>query len=606
MTHAARRRLRALIVGGLLAVSRDSGLLASPPQPATAAPDLATTTFRAMSRPGQLVTDLTASEVEVRVDGRPRAIRSMEWVALAPASAEATASVAPAPPFGTNDTRQSGRAIILAIEDESFRPGRERPLREAIDRFLTALAPTDRVGVVTMPYGGFRLGFTTNHQRVRDEVNRIGGQGANNESGSDRACRTRRTIESLTGLVDGFKELDAPTTVVFVTSSMAGPRRDSGVTLAPGMCELTVDKFDLLGRAAGLGRADFYVVQPEDLIGGGSLAVENIAGVGFKGSDNPLEGIEHVSGVTGAERLHLASGGVDALVRVARETVGYYLVAFEPLPGDRNGASRQLDIDTTRPATQVRARPRLTMARPEAKDKKRAAVAPRTMLRDPRVFRDLPLRVTGYVSSRPNDDQTMIVSMAEPLDAGVKLAAAAAAVFNAEGALVAQWTAEQGELARTPLVGALTAPPGVYRLRVAATDESGRAGTADYDIDATLPSVGPVRVSGVVLGLSRGGFVPRMQFGSEPVVLAYVELYGGIDDTPVKVAADVSRTLDGPALVAVPGAVTVSSSRERRMATIAVPIGNLPPGDYAVRVLVGADGHPPARVVRTLRKVAPR
>jgi hypothetical protein len=40
------------------------------------------------------------------------------------------------------------------------------------------------------------------------------------------------------------------------------------------------------------------------------------------------------------------------------------------------------------------------------------------------------------------------------------------------------------------------------------------------------------------------------------------------------------------------------------VATGAVPIGALPPGDYVVRAMVALEGHPATRVVRTLRKVA--
>jgi hypothetical protein len=71
---------------------------------------------------------------------------------------------------------------------------------------------------------------------------------------------------------------------------------------------ITTDVFAQLGQAAGAGRATFYVIQPEDLmLRQGANQTENIAGTGFTGSDNPLEGIEHLSGVTGAHRLHLAA-----------------------------------------------------------------------------------------------------------------------------------------------------------------------------------------------------------------------------------------------------------------------------------------------------------
>ena len=40
---------------------------------------------------------------------------------------------------------------MLAVDDDSFRVGTERALREAADTFLDKLAPTDRIALVTMP-----------------------------------------------------------------------------------------------------------------------------------------------------------------------------------------------------------------------------------------------------------------------------------------------------------------------------------------------------------------------------------------------------------------------------------------------------------------------
>ena len=254
-------------------------------------------------------------------------------VADAP-SESTTVTVTPVPPpFASNAPSDAGRSFVLVIENESFRPGRERPLREAVDRFLAALSPRDRAALMTTPYGGFKVNLTSDYDRVRAELAKISGQGSSTETGSEMACRTRRTLESLVGLVSGFRAHEGATNVLFVTSGMAGPRRDAAMTLAPGMCELTVDMFSQVGVAAGAARATFYVVQPEDpMIRPGGGLVENIAGAGFKGSDNPLEGIEHLAGVTGAQRLHLSANGENTLVRIARETSAYYVLGFEAHP----------------------------------------------------------------------------------------------------------------------------------------------------------------------------------------------------------------------------------------------------------------------------------
>jgi hypothetical protein len=53
-----------------------------------------------------------------------------------------------------------------------------------------------------------------------------------------------------------------------------------------------------------------------------------IGGVGDR-SDNPLEGIEHLPGATGAARLPLDATGTGSL-RVAKETSAYYAAEVDP------------------------------------------------------------------------------------------------------------------------------------------------------------------------------------------------------------------------------------------------------------------------------------
>jgi VWFA-related protein len=565
--------------------------------------------FLAVSADGSPVADLKAEDVQLRIDGRVRPVKWLEWIPVAEApTAAADPPVAPAPPpFGTNAATEAGRSFVIAIENDSFRPGRERPLRAAMDRFFAALSSRDRVALVTMPYGGFRVNLTRDRERVRTELAKIGGQGSSNESGSEMACRTRRTLESLVGLVSGFGALDGSTNVLFVTSSMAGPRRDAAISLAPGMCELTVEMFARLGAAAGAARANFYIIQPEDLmIRPGATGTENIAGAGFRGSDNPLEGIEHIAGVTGAQRLHLSATGDETLVRIARETAAYYMLGFETQPAEHTGLSRQASVSVLREGVAVRSRPTITI--PKAEDRPAVAtqtITPRSMLREGRPFRDLPMRGVGYVSNNPEDGRLKVVCMLEPVEPSVQLSAAAAGLFDENGRLIAQWTAEPRNLAMAPVVGALVVPrPGTYRLRVAATDAAGRSGAADYEVQAELAKAGSIQVSSLVLGLSRaGGFSPRMIFSNEPVALGYVDVYGKGDASGIAVAADIARSADGPALgPSIPGALRPVAGEDRFMATVALPIGNLPPGDYVVRLTVTPTGQPPAKVLRTLRK----
>lgn len=592
------------LLAAAMTFSLPLGLLWAQEPPIRSGVELVTFDFLALGPDGHPVTNLTPADVSLKVNGRPRDLESLQWIQVAdPLAADGASAVMVPPPFGSNARSDAGRAVIIALDDESLRTGREAPLRRAVGRFLAALGDRDRVALVTMPYGGVKVDFTADRDKVTQILSTIAGQTTQTrDDGSEEACRTRRTLESLRGLLDGLGTPESPTTILFFTTSLLGPRRDAPVTLAPGRCELKVELFQQVGEAASNARAQFYLIQPEDpAIALGTLQTENIAGAGFRGSDNPLEGIEHLAGVTGARRLHLATAGDDTLLRIVDETTGYYLAGFEPDDGDRNGQRHRIEVALQRADAAVRMRPDLLIARAGARRRRHT---PQTMLREPKVFRDLPLRAAGYVS-RDVDGRVKVIALAEPIEPGVAIRSASSAIFDGSGRLTAQSTANETSLAASPIVTGMVAAPGAYRLRVAATAEDGRTGTADYDLSAELEPAGPLALSSVMLGLSRaGGFVPRLQFSNEPVAIAYLEIYGDTKGAPVSVMLEVAQTPNGPAAAAIPGAVERTRSADRLIANAAIPIGGLPPGDYVVRAVVSMEGQPAGRVARTLRKIA--
>ncbi len=174
--------------------------------------------------------------------------------------------------------------------------------------------------VLALPYGGVRQAFSSDTARIRLAMAAVGGQGSRSETGSDMACRTRRFLESLHGFLEGQAGRSTPLTVVLFTAGLAAPRRDAPMARAPGMCELPVSHFQMISAAAGAARANFYVLQPSDIGFNAAGWTESIAGTSFLGSDNPLEGIEHLAGATGAVRLALDGTGTESVARVTRES----------------------------------------------------------------------------------------------------------------------------------------------------------------------------------------------------------------------------------------------------------------------------------------------
>lgn len=565
----------ALVLTGVPGTARQEG-------PGPAAPAAGSLDFLALSPDGLPVADLKPAEVSLKIDGRVRPVRALRFVQVSDGTgAEPGTDPSVPPPFGTNEPdRTEARQMVLVIDDDSFRVGTERALREAAVPFLAGLSPADRLALVTMPYGGTRVSFTTDRKQIAASLAQIIGQAPAQENIADVTARTRRTLESLTGLLAGLAG-GPPPIVLFFSAGLTGPSNNT-LSVAPGIggpetfgSELQRDTFQHVGNAAAAVGARMYIIQPT-------------------APTSRLEGLESLAGVTGGTMMHLGGSDSNALSRIARETAAHYVADFDVEPSMRNGAPRRVELRVSRPDVTVRVRPSLVFAKPGR------VLSPRDMLRQPGGYADLPLRVAGLASREPGDRNVRVVIVGESADPAMKPAAAAAGLFDARGRLVGQWTARPEDLSAGTLVGALVAPPGAYRLRLAATSADGRSGTADADVAAELTPAGPLQLSALVLGVSRGAFQPRLQFGAEPVALAHVEIYGGKAGLPVVATFEISRTLNGPPIVSVPGAL--GAAGDHHAASGALPIGALPPGDYVVRAIVGVDGQPSGRVVRTLRK----
>jgi hypothetical protein len=140
-------------------------------------------------------------------------------------------------------------------------------------------------------------------------------------------------------------------------------------------------------------------------------------------------------------------------------------------------------------------------------------------------------------------------------------------------------------------------------LRVAALDSAGRAGTADYFVDATLAPAGPLKLSALMLAVSQTGALrPALEFSSEPAAIASVEIYGEREGNAIVATLEVAESLNGPAIMTLPVQAGATREPDRFILTASIPIGGLAAGDYVVRVTVNLQNRPQGRVVRTLRK----
>ena len=181
----ARARLIALLV---LAITLESVVGAGQGDPVIRGGiDLVTVDFTAFGPDGKLLDDLTAEQIKLKVNGRERPIKSFQFVRTpSPVAAAGSATYRElAPPFGTNYVGDSGRTIVLVVENESLRPAIARHTTDAAAKFVAGLSPRDRVALITMPRGGLQIDLTRDHARVQQLLANISGQGSPRDTESN-------------------------------------------------------------------------------------------------------------------------------------------------------------------------------------------------------------------------------------------------------------------------------------------------------------------------------------------------------------------------------------------------------------------------------------
>src|SRR6188472_1232735 len=142
-----RARVNAVGAIAVLAMAAGSRQQTTPPPQAPvfrAGVDLIALDVTVVDRNGAPVKGLTADTFNVRIDGQPRAVRTLEYVeyggGAGTVSSGASASNTAA---GATRASQGGRVIVILFDDLSLKPGDAEGLTIAAERMLSALDDDD-------------------------------------------------------------------------------------------------------------------------------------------------------------------------------------------------------------------------------------------------------------------------------------------------------------------------------------------------------------------------------------------------------------------------------------------------------------------------------
>ena len=608
-----------------------------------------------LDRDGRPVDHLTASDFTLKVDGQLRTVVSADYVS--------TRRINEDPPdrttVSTNAGQRPGRLIAMVIDEAHIGRGTSRATFMAAARFVRSLDRADRVALYLIPGAGPVTGFTSNHGLVLRLLEAAAGQAIEAQASSrvgiaeaieilDRppnpdsptgappgslleevfsrecagendpttlaACRRRieadarmvfgttrtRTTQSLVALRGVFDQLavtDAPKTMVLITE---------GLVLGRDMSDIT-----WVGPLATRAHVTMYALRLSgDLFGAESARISPSRRADL---DLMTQGLDQLVGATNGTVLPVAVNASAVFSRLELELSGYYLLSFAPLPGDRDGRSHRIEVQTTAPNVRVRARREFSMAAERPTTRQDHLV---DALKSPLGLSDFGLQTTTYLYPDAELRSTRIkVLVAVTLDR----------TFNRDGDFSLAWylTDPMGRVvsiedeARVSVaspaqagqpqtfVGAVLVAPGVYSMTIAAVDDSGRRATVEHSFDARLTGVGQIRLSDIMIAHppADGRTVTPQVDGriTGESLVAYVELASTAEPQLAKatLTLEIAKGADDRALETNPMRFVGNEVIGFRRAETQIPVALLADGAYVARVVLSSDGRPIGSATRS-------
>ncbi len=661
-----RKKLTAIVVAITAAVTLSAQAQAqAQAQPQT--PDTPQPTFRAateliaidatvVNERGEPVPNLTPEDFELTIDGNARRVVSAEFIRHEPA-APTPALAARKLSFSSNEKAIGGRLILIVFDLEGIGPGGGRDASQAAIRFLDQLSAADRVGVLAFP-NGIAIEFTDDREKVKEGLMRVVGRGTYamdsqysvglseafdidrgdgsvlqrviarecaNERGDElglQMCqsviisqarssavvfRTRVTnsLRTLRNLLLGFRKIDAPKTIVWISEGLPLEQDQSEIGGLPSL--------------AAAARTTLYALHLDQSIIGDASRNTNSPSL-MQDRQLLTQGLATVAGITRGAMFSSIGSGSNVFTRIAREMTAYYLLSAEPEDRDRDGKRHRIKVAVRRPGLNVRARSEFTLQ--PGSD---AALTPEqrvaTIIAQPVLATELPLKVATYNLRTPGSANVKVVVTTE-FGRG-----ATAQEYSTLGYVV---LTDKGKIATssfqkfraTPLKGdepsplqistLVELPPGRYTLRLAVLDGRGRGGSVEHAVDAAITTGGALELADLMLAPISTDTTSAVRLLADPTITnelfgAYLELYPKHDDAlrDARVAIEVAEADRGPAMVAVAAPIVQTKEKGRVVAQAPLPVGMLPPGDYVARAVVTAGGRTttqtrPFRLVRAV------
>jgi hypothetical protein len=498
----------------------------------------------------------------LRIDGRVHPVQDLKLV-----QSRTDASLLP-PPYTSNQAA-AGRDLSVAVDVTRFEPGDLPKVRETINTLLGALGPRDRVSVTALADDGFTTDYSSRPELVRAIAGKL--------PATAQSMQETKALEA--AAVKSLSLLELRSTIL-----AADPGHKTLIYVAPtfGASSSIRKSIQAVAAATARQRVQLIVVDP-------------------RATAMPSAGHTALAAATGGIVVPPTAA---AFASVVGASSARYQLQFALTDDEQDDKLHRVQVVSLRKGAQVSAPAQIFIARIGTADPMAALT---DMLRQPRAWRDLPLRLAVFPTLDVERDRLRLLVLGEPEPPMRPLAWARFALIAPSNAIVAEWTAEGADLTARPIMTAVLAPPGPYRLRMVASELTGLRGSVDYEFDVRLTPAGSLNLGPLMFGgIANQAFLPVLQMPAEAAaVMAYVEIYGRIAETDkVTASFEVAATVDGPAIATIDGSIRTTPENDRRAALGTIDLTSLKAGDYLVRAIISLNGKEMGRVTRTLRKAA--
>ena len=418
----------------------------------------------------------------------------------------------------------------------------------------------------------------------------------------DLKGRTRDTLLSLQHVMDRLARTATPKTVVFLSEGMMIDARDLG-------------EISWLGPVAARGQVTMYVLQLEPP----GFDASNARSSPSRSADIQFahDGLGFLAGAARGSVFNVISGADSAFNRLTLELSGYYLLSFEPEPGDRDTKVHKIKIELpARKDATLRARNDFSVDAPRTLTTEQQLAE---TIAAPLLATDIGLKMAAF-SFTENEGNRIRVVLAAEIDrsqnAGRKLALAYTVVDSRDQVVASQlragsdgWDAAgnaHADLSWFDYCFERHLPRearGHRRFREARERRARGRGASD--------KAGQLHVTDLLLGdegQGGGGLIPTVTANFKSDLLhAYLELHSEAPEVlrSASVSFEVASSAETRPIESAAAKFDdeTSKSSSRRAAEAVVPIALLPTGDYVARAVISVAGQRVGQVSRPFRIV---